>query len=144
MAIEITNSFEAAGWFDGGDPPFNDNPIFSSQGIQPFDPATTLEAPLGGFTRLGTSAYLIKLVRPIDVLESICMVTCFPTAAKLGRLCGSVVQQGGGLSPPVGDLIPDTDVLVLGDFSGDDDFFQLGVFRFLSDLSGTQLLPGSG
>lgn len=144
MAIEITNSFEAAGWFDGGAIPFNDNPIFSSQGIQPFDPATTLEAPLGGFTRLGVAAYLIKLVRPIDVLESICVVTCLPTTAKLGRLCASVSQQGGGLPPPVGPSVPDTDVLVIGDFSGDDDFFQLGVFRFLSDLSGTQPLPGSG
>jgi hypothetical protein len=132
MSIEMPNFFEAAGWFDGFDPPFNPNPIYSSNGVQPFNPATTEADPVGGFTRLNTAAYLIKLVRSIDVLEAIVMITCFPTIEKLGRLCGSVVPGDEG----------DGSVLVLGDLIGEDDVFQFGIFRFLSDLSGTQPIAG--
>ena len=128
MSIEIPNSLEAAGWFDGFTPPANPNPIFSSNGIQTFDPATTPADPVGGFTRLGTAAYLVQLVRSIDILESICVVTCFPTIDKGVHLCAAVVPGDEG----------DGTVLIFGDPLGDDDFFQLGVFRFLSDLSGTQ------
>ena len=139
MAIEITNFFEAAGWFDGFSPPINPaNPIFSSSGVQPLDPATNDNDPVGGFTRLGTSAYLIKLVRSIDILEAIVVITCFPTTQKLGRLCGAVVPEP---QPADSKLGGDGSVFVFGDLFGDDDVFQFGCFRFLSDLSGTQPLP---
>lgn len=131
MAIEMPNAFEAAGTFDGFDPSINENPIFSGNGIQPFDPSGTPQDPVGGFTRLGTAAYVINLVRAIDVLESISMVSCFP-GLKPVALCISV-------TPGVDDSF-DGSVLVLGDITGEDAIFSMGVWRTKDTLAGTQTL----
>ena len=110
MAIEMPNAFEAAGTFDGFDPSTNANPIFSSNGVQPFDPATSSSNITGGFTRITTADYVIQLVRPIDVLESISMVSCFP-GIKPVPLCISVVPgvddsfDGTVLRAPGGQVV---------------------------------------
>lgn len=137
MAIEIPNFFEAAGIFDGFAVPITPNPILAQNGIQPFNPATTNADPVGGFTRLAVNNYLIRLTRAIDILESICLVTCFPTLDKSAVLCASIIA-GPALDPRFED---DGDVFVLGDPFGDENFFQFGIFRFLSDLAGTQGAP---
>lgn len=131
MAIEMPNAFEAAGTFDGFDPSANANPIYSSNGVQPFDPATTGGDPKGGFTRASLGQYLIKLVRPIDVLESICMVSCFPTTSTPVLLCISVI-------PGVDDTFDGT-VAVASDVEAPADaIFSMGVWRTKDTLAGTQ------
>lgn len=134
MAIEMPNAFEAAGTFDGFSPSTNANPIFSSNGVKPFDPSTSDTDPKGGFTRIGTANYLIDLVRAIDVLESICMVSCFP-GLKPVPLCISVV-------PGVDDTV-DGVILVLGDITFEDAIFSMGVWRTKDTLAGTEAIPGT-
>jgi len=129
MAIEMPNAFEAAGTFDGFDPSINANPIFSSNGVKPFDPSTSSGDPKGGFTRIGTADYLLELVRAIDVLECVCMVSCFP-GLKPVPLCISVV-------PGVDDTV-DGFILVLGDVTGEDAVFSMGVWRTKDTLAGTE------
>lgn len=132
MAIEIPNAFEAAGTFDGFDPSSNPDPIFTSRGVLPFDPASTIANLSGGFTRVGTAQYILGLERPIDILESACFVSCFP-ALKPVDLCISVVP-----GVPGDEGVTDGLVLVLGDVTGDDTIFTAGVWRTRDGLDGAQ------
>ncbi len=127
MSIEMPNFFEAAGIFDGDDPPTNpSNPIFASNGVLPFDPATTPSDLKGGFTRLDTAQYIVQLVRQIDSLEAVVFVTCFPSVKEPLALCASLQTVDGRIA------------IVGGVEAEDDVIFQLGVFRFISGLAGTE------
>lgn len=101
MAIEIPNFFEAGGLFSGFDPPLAPftTPIANARGIQPFDPAAGPGNIVGGFTREAAGAYVIGLVRSIDFLEALAIVTPFPGSPLLG----AVVSEGqvGVVSNPV-------------------------------------------
>lgn len=130
MAIEIPNAFEAAGTFDGQDPPTNTNPIFASGGIQPWDPATTPANPVGGFTRIATTDYEVRLVRPIDFREGIAIVQCMVGKPELTGLCAT-------LGWPEPDDSDDGVVFILGNGIVDG-LFALGVWRFRTGTEGTR------
>lgn len=125
MAIEVPNALEAQGSFDGNDPPSNPDPIFTSDGVLPFDPATTPGAPVGGFTRVGLSNYLLQLVRPINFREGVVQVTCMQGKPDAGCLCAIIVP-----APVVGA------VSVMGD-GANDYLFQASIFRHKSGTVGT-------
>lgn len=131
MAIEIANFFEAGGVFDGFDPPVHpDNPIFTSNGVLPFDPATTPADPVGGFTRLATANYLVQLVRKIDFREAIVLVTCLPSKPGIGHVCATLLD-------PEPDESTDGQIIVLGD-GVNDSRFSLGCFRVTTGFDGTE------
>ena len=88
MSIEIPNAIQAAGQFDGAAVPATPlGAIMSSMGFQPLDPATTPAAPLGGFTRVSAGYYIMRVVEPIDILESV--VLCTPLVG--GRTVNSAM-----------------------------------------------------
>jgi hypothetical protein len=80
MAIEIPDAIQAGGLFDGKLEPTFNPPIVSSNGIQPYNPATTALNPKGGFTRVGGVTpgsllfYEVRLVQPIDGEEAVALV----------------------------------------------------------------------
>lgn len=129
MAIEIPNALHAAGVFDGSDPPVNDDPIFTSEGVLPFDPATTPADPVGGFTRLGTTDYLVQTVDAIDFREGCALVTCLPTKPGVVCPCATIV-------PPEDDNSTDGQISVIGD-GLTDVAFSLLVLRIKSTTEGT-------
>lgn len=135
MSIEIPNFYEAAGVFDGRLAPTNpENPIFSSNGVLPFDPATTPGTPLGGFTRQAAGTYLIQLVQRIDFREGMVLVTAFPSSPA--------ISPSGALLAPVSDDETDGKVVIAGtdidEVAAADMIFQMGVFRITTGLDGTE------
>lgn len=135
MSIEIPNFYEAAGVFDGRSSPANpENPIFCSNGVLPFDPATTALNPVGGFTRQATGTYLIQLVQRIDFREGMVLCTAFPGSPA--------VLPMAALLAPASDDATDGKLVVTGADPNEgalaDMIFQLGVFRITTGLDGTE------
>lgn len=72
MSVELPNSLNAAGVFDNiNSPLFEQSPILSSAGIEPFDAAQSPSNIVGGITRISAGVYIVRQVDAIDPLEGV-------------------------------------------------------------------------
>lgn len=129
MAIEIPNAFQAAGFFDGSAAPVG-NPILSSSGFQPWDPATDGADPeqvLGGFTRRNVGHYQLKTIDgcgPNDVVVAI-----HPSPAPVTG-SGNALGVNPALPGTVGDGYTINLNTVNIQAAQIDTFFRATVFRY--------------
>jgi hypothetical protein len=143
-AVEIPNAIHAAGTFAPkfGNPGQFRTPIPSSVGFQPFDPASAFPNPKGGFTPSGPGQYVMQLIEPIDLIES---VVASSIAAPDTQPC--VIQQSVVI-PPVTPFNPNSDFVAVviidpttGDYK-DVSSYQSMVFRYATGpKSKDELLP---
>lgn len=130
MAIEIPNAIHSCGVFDGFDPPALGEPILTSDGVLPFDPATTDVDPVGGFTRITTGVYLIGLVRGIDFREG--LTHCTPLPGKFAHMASQI--NFPALDDSTDGLVSVT--ALDNDAAAVDTIFQLTVIQFKSGTEG--------
>jgi hypothetical protein len=130
-AIEIPNSHWAFAWVvpdpDAEEAAVLGTPIISSRGFEAYNPNTTIENPLGGFTYLATGAYAMKLEDGADLLNCITSAT----TQDPGWIQGAVFPQIPAL---LGPGYADGKTLVLGsvDFAlqPQDPDFQVMVHKY--------------
>lgn len=141
MSIEIPNRILCAGVFDGQETPDTPDPIVSSDQIQPFNPATTDVAPLGGFTRIAEGEYLVKMIPFADPFEAFPVFNPLVAGASLN---GVIIPAIPALEPLEGTgdghSIPIVSLLAAEGTAQDTSFYMF-VLRYVTGPSFADTLP---